>query len=136
MVSMEHPWARTDNPQCSPLSRTRNSLIAAHWPRIIELLRSVDDLGRCIDHGVGDTTCRPKAYNFSMFTCDHCGHMFDLTGPDHLRPMPELKRMPKDAVPLAIVCPACDRVHRITYPNRTGSTRTGYRRTGNRPTEH
>src|SRR5450631_4892316 len=55
-----------------------------------------------------------------MLACDHCGHMFGLPDRDHLRPMPDLKKFPSDTTPVAIVCPNCDRIHRITYPSGSG----------------
>jgi rubredoxin len=57
------------------------------------------------------------AYHEIMFTCEQCGHVFDLPDRDQLRPMPKLKNAPRDEIPQAIVCPQCDTVCRITYPS-------------------
>jgi hypothetical protein len=37
--------------------------------------------------------------------------------PDDLRPIPDLQPNEDDCVPLAIVCPNCNGIYRITYPS-------------------
>jgi len=49
--------------------------------------------------------------------CQDCGHVLDLPPHPHdLRPIPELQGE-MEAIPMAVVCPECDNVVRITYPS-------------------
>ena len=64
-----------------------------------------------------------------MYWCDHCGHAFNISERDHLRELPELRNDPMAEVPLAIVCPSCNRVQRIVYSSSSGSTHPGPPRT-------
>jgi hypothetical protein len=49
--------------------------------------------------------------------CQDCGHVLDLPPHPHdLRPMPELQGG-MEVIPMAVVCPECDNVVRITYPS-------------------
>ena len=55
--------------------------------------------------------------SIDVMVCQHCGELVDLPPHPHdLRPMPELQGE-ADQVPLAIICPRCDGVVRITYPS-------------------
>jgi hypothetical protein len=49
--------------------------------------------------------------------CQDCGLLLDFPPPAHdLRPMPELQGE-LEVIPMAVVCPECDNVVRITYPS-------------------
>jgi hypothetical protein len=46
------------------------------------------------------------------------GHCFGLPKLGELCRMPELARDPDLPIPMAIVCPKCDEIYRITYPRK------------------
>jgi hypothetical protein len=53
-----------------------------------------------------------------VIKCQHCGYDLDVPPHPHdLRPMPVLQDE-SSAVPMAVVCPECDKVVRVTYPTK------------------
>jgi hypothetical protein len=54
-----------------------------------------------------------------VIVCQDCGHVLDSPPHPHdLRPVPELQG-DSEVIPIAVVCPECDNVVRISYPNST-----------------
>jgi hypothetical protein len=62
-----------------------------------------------------------ESHSGDVTVCQDCGHMLEVPPHPHdLRPMPELQGE-MEVIPMAVVCPECDNVVRITYPSSSST---------------